>query len=92
MSRNCNLTSREAGSRRPETRHRATRDRTPGPHLRRRQRRVAQEVEDSAIAAAEQEAAELRKKAETDATALAKTLSAKRAGAAEAIVKAVTEV
>jgi vacuolar-type H+-ATPase subunit H len=54
--------------------------------------RVAQEVEDSAIAAAEQEAAESRNKAETDAVALAKTLSAKRAGAAEAIVKAVTEV
>ena len=54
--------------------------------------RVAQDVEAAAIEAAEKEAAETRKKSESDAAALGKTLSAKRADAAEAIVKAVTEV
>ena len=54
--------------------------------------RLAQEVEASAIEAAEKEAAAIRKKAESDAAALAKTLAAKRAEAATAIVRAVTQI
>ena len=54
--------------------------------------RLAREAEAGALAEADKEAAELRAKAQVDASALDEALAGRRALAAEAIVKAVTQV